>query len=62
MSKRHYTIDDIESAIEDERAKAVIWRNEAIRELRACLLGTAQGSPRPVAGATTSHGKHSSAK
>lgn len=49
-TKRHYTIDDIKSAIEDERARLVIWRSEALRELRACLLGT-QESPRPSAGA-----------
>ena len=46
---QHYTIDDIESAIEDEQAKLVIWRCEALRELRACLLG--QESPKRPAGA-----------
>jgi hypothetical protein len=34
---KHYTIADIESAIEDERAKFKIWRYQALRELRACL-------------------------
>jgi hypothetical protein len=63
MSKirRHYTFEDIESAIEDERAKLVIWRCEALRELRACLLG-AQESPRPSAGATNITWKKTTAK
>ena len=53
MSMKHYTFEDIESAIEDERAKFVIWRNEALRELRACLLGTQDGQrPKRPAGAT----------
>lgn len=53
MSMKHYTFEDIEFAIEDERAKFVIWRNEALRELRACLLGTQDGQrPKRPAGAT----------
>jgi hypothetical protein len=48
---QHYTIDDIESAIEDEQAKLVIWRCEALRELRACLLGQDDQSPKRPAGA-----------
>ena len=40
---KHYTADDIEMSIEDERAKFVIWRCEALRELRACLLATQDG-------------------
>jgi hypothetical protein len=53
MNRRHYTAEDIESAIEDERAKLVIWRSEALRELRACLLGTQDGQrPKRPAGAT----------
>ena len=36
-TRRHYTIDDIESALEDERAKLVIWQCQALRELRALL-------------------------
>jgi hypothetical protein len=50
-TKRHYTFEDIESAIEDEHARLVTWRCEALRELRACLFGGAQESPRPSAGA-----------
>jgi hypothetical protein len=51
-TRRHYTFDDIESAIEDERAKFVIWRCEALRELRACLLATQDGQrPKRPAGA-----------
>jgi hypothetical protein len=50
--RRHYTIEDLDDAIEDERAKLVIWRCEALRELRACLLGTQHGQrPKRPAGA-----------
>jgi len=53
-TKRHYTADDIESAIEDERSELVIWRSEALRELRACLLGQDCQSPkRPAEAAIT---------
>jgi hypothetical protein len=48
-TRRHYTFEDIESTIEDERAKFVIWRCEALRELRACLLAT----QRPAGAAMT---------
>jgi hypothetical protein len=34
---KHYTAEDIQSAIEDAEAKFKIWRYEALRELRACL-------------------------
>ena len=34
---KHYTIADIEDALEDERAKLVIWQSQALRELRALL-------------------------
>ena len=36
-TRRHYTADDIQSAVEDEQAKFKIWRYEALRELRALL-------------------------
>jgi hypothetical protein len=49
--RQHYTADDIESALEDERAKLVIWRSEAIRELRACLYGQDDKRPKRPAGA-----------
>ena len=39
--RHHYTIADIESAVEDEQAKFLIWRHQALRELRA-LLGQDQ--------------------
>jgi hypothetical protein len=52
-TRRHYTIEDLDDALDDERAKLVIWRSEAIRELRACLLGTQREA---------SHGKLTSAK
>ena len=51
-TRRHYTFEDIESAIEDERTQLVIWRCQALRELRACLFGDAQESQRPSAGAS----------
>jgi hypothetical protein len=51
---KHYTVDDIQSAIEDEQAKLLIWRYEALRELRACLLGQDCQSPkRPAEAAIT---------
>jgi hypothetical protein len=34
---KHYTVDDLNDAVEDEQAKFIVWRSEAIRELRACL-------------------------
>ena len=34
---KHYTIADIEDALEDERVKLVIWQCQALRELRALL-------------------------
>jgi hypothetical protein len=46
---KHYTIEDIEDAKEDQRAELEIWRCDALRELRACLLG--QESPKRPAGA-----------
>jgi hypothetical protein len=50
-TSQHYTIEDVESAIEDQRAELVIWRSEALRELRACLLGQDCQSPKRPAGA-----------
>ena len=34
---KHYTAADIESAIEDEQAKFMVWQSEALRELRSLL-------------------------
>jgi hypothetical protein len=53
MSMKHYTIEDIDEALEDQRAEMAIWRCEALRELRACLLGTQDGQrPKRSAGAS----------
>jgi hypothetical protein len=46
-TKRHYTIADIESALEDQRAKLEIFRHDAIRELRKELT---QNAVRAVSG------------
>jgi hypothetical protein len=51
-TKRHYTIDDLYEARDDERSKLVVWRHEVIRELKARLRGTQDGQrPRRPAGA-----------
>jgi hypothetical protein len=34
---KHYTIDDLYEAREDEQAKFIVWQCEALRELRALL-------------------------
>jgi hypothetical protein len=51
-TRRHYTIEDIDEALEDQRAQLAIWRCEALRELRACLLAQDGQSPKRSAGAT----------
>ena len=47
---KHYTADDIQSAIEDEQAKLEIFRHDAIRELRKELT---QNAVPAVSGAST---------
>jgi hypothetical protein len=50
---KHYTIDDLHDAREDEQAKFMVWQCKALRELRACLLGQDDQTPKRSAGASS---------
>jgi hypothetical protein len=51
-TRKHYTIEDIEDAKEDQRAELEIWCCDALRELR--LLARA-GLSKPKAASGSSH-------
>jgi hypothetical protein len=49
-TRRHYTFEDIEDALEDQRAELAIWRSEALRELRKELTQGPVNTFRAVSG------------